>query len=58
MKFAKSERELAEIAIQILDGVWGNENEAGGALELSRAEIAEVRRLMHLPYPELALKAA
>ncbi len=58
MKFMKSERELAEVAIHVLNGAYGSEDEAGGALGLTRAEIKEIRRLMHLPMSELVLKAA
>lgn len=53
-----TERELAEVAVAILNGVWDNEDEAGGALGLSREEIKQVRELMHIPYPNLLLKAA
>lgn len=49
----KTQTVLAEVAIHVLEGVYCNEDEAGGALGLSRSEITEVRRLMHLPFGEL-----
>lgn len=49
----KPQSELAQIAIHILHGVWGNEDEAAGALDLTWEEKVEVRRLTHIPYKEL-----
>lgn len=52
MKEPEEER-LVLIALSVLEGVWGSENEAGGALGLTKQEIARVRKLMHEDYDTL-----
>lgn len=48
-----NQNKLIKIAEAVLMGYWDDENQAGLAMNLSKEDIQEVRRLMHYNLNEL-----